>query len=177
MRVRGLEYMLVRLVAVLLLQKLAEDAEGNGGLKRRAGLGNDVHVKVHIAQKLYSTAERVRGNAVADEEDFGVVRTWDGLEKLYRAARAQVRPAYADDDKRPGAGAYLLRRGDDLVELIILYAPGEVEPARELAAGTGLVEQRFIRLLGGFIIRAVAQKSGGAGQIDFDHDKHTPFYL
>ncbi len=170
-RVRGLEYMLVCLVAVFPVQKLAEDAEGDGGLKRRAGLGDDVHIEVRIAQKLDSAAERVRGDAVADKEYPRVVLAGDGLQKLYRAASAG--PAYADNNERFGARAYLLRRGDYLVELIVLYAAGQVEPARKLASRTGLVEQHFIRPLGGFIIRTVAKKPRSAGQIDFDHGVHS----
>ena len=98
--VSGGEHMLVRLVAVLLREYLAEDAEGDCGLKRRAGLGNDVHVKVHVAERGNRVAYRVGGKGVAHEEDLRVVLAGHGLEQLYRAARAEVGAAYADDDQR-----------------------------------------------------------------------------
>ena len=98
--VGGGEYMLVRLVAVLLCEYLAEDAERDCGLKRRAGLGNDVHVKVHVAERGDRVADGVGGKGVAHKEDPRVVLAGHGLEQFYRAARAEVGAAYADDDQR-----------------------------------------------------------------------------
>ena len=98
--VGGGEYMLIRLVAVLLCEYIAEDAEGDRGLKRRAGLGNDVHIKVHVAERGNRVAYGVGGKGVAHEEDLRVILAGHGPQQLYRAARAEVGAAYADDDQR-----------------------------------------------------------------------------
>ena len=46
--------------AVLLLEELAENAERHGRLKRRAGLGYDIDIKVVVSELLQHIVECIR---------------------------------------------------------------------------------------------------------------------
>ena len=46
--------------AVLLLEELAENAERHGRLKRRAGLGYDIDIKVAVSELLQHIVECIR---------------------------------------------------------------------------------------------------------------------
>ena len=87
---------------VLLFQKFPENAERDGRFQRRAGFGNDVHVKVPAAQLFQRVAERVGRKSVSDKVDCGVVLCGNGAEQLDSAAGAEIGAADADDDERPG---------------------------------------------------------------------------
>ncbi len=77
--ISGSEDMLVRLVAVLLGQQLPEDAEGRRRLKGSTGFGDDIHVKIKPGERVERVAQSIGGQAVAHEEDSGVVLTAIGL--------------------------------------------------------------------------------------------------
>ena len=164
--------MLVGLVAVFLFQQLAEDAEGDGGLERGAGLGDDVDVIIVVAELGENVAQIVRAQTVADKEHARISRGGDGAQQLDRAARAEVRPADADDDERLGAAADLICRGEDAVKLGIADLAGQIDPADKIVAETGALLERLVRESGKRVIGAGGgEKGGSAGKIDFDHGK------
>ena len=69
----GVNAALGALLAVLLLQRLPEEAEGHGGLRGGAGFGDDVHGEIHILHQLQNFLKGVGGQAVAGEVDIGGV--------------------------------------------------------------------------------------------------------
>ena len=140
--------------AVFFGKQLAEYAEGDGRLKRRAGLGDDVDVEVHVAELVERVAQRVGGQAVADEEYARVVLAGDGLEQFYRAARAEVGAADADDDQRLGAAADEPRSIKDRGQLAVADAPRQFEPAGEVRTRAGAADEGLVRLRGGGVVRA-----------------------
>ena len=159
--------------AVFLLEHGAEDAEGDRGLQRGAGLGDDVHVKVVVTELLDDSVEVVRAQAVADEEDPGVVLAGQGPQELNGAARAEVGAADADDYQGLGAGADLGRGGEYGLELALFHAHGQLRPAGELRARAALFLKQAVGRGGGGIVRAGGVKEGGrAAEIDSDHLPH-----
>jgi hypothetical protein len=161
--------------AVFLLEHGAEDAEGDRGLQRGAGLGDDVHVKVVVTELLDDSVEVVRAQAVADEEDPGVVLAGQGPQELNGAARAEVGAADADDYQGLGAGADLGRGGEYGLELALFHAHGQLDPAGELGARAALLLEHAVgRGRGGVIGAGGVKKRGGSGEIDFNHVSH-PF--
>ena len=123
--------------AVFLLEHGAEHAEGDRGLERGAGLGDDVHVKVVVAELLDDAVEVVRAQAVAYEEDLRVILAGQGAQQLNSAARAEVGAA-DDDDQRLGAGAYLGSGSEYGLELALFHSHGQLDPAGELSARAAL---------------------------------------
>ena len=91
------EYMLFRGRAVLFLQHFSENAEGQRRLKGGSGFGYHVYVEVHITEPGNSVAQCVGRKAVADEEYLRIILRGYGAQKLYSAACAEIRAAYADD--------------------------------------------------------------------------------
>ena len=61
------------LPAVLFHQELPEEAEGGGGLRGGAGLGDDVDGEVHVPDQVQDLLQRLGGEAVAGEVDVGGV--------------------------------------------------------------------------------------------------------
>ena len=169
--VGGGEDVLVCLVAVLLDQQLAEDAEGDRGLERGAGLGDDVDVEVHVAERLDGVVQRVGGEGVAHEKHAGIALAGAGLEKLDRALGAEVGAADADGDEGLRAAADLLGRGDDGVELGVLDALGQAEPAGEVRAEAGALGQGLVGQLRQLVVGAGCGEEGlSARKVDFDHE-------
>ena len=167
--------MLVGFVAVFLRQDLAENAEGHGGLERGAGLGDDVHVKIVVAELGEHIAQIIRAQAVADEEDLRIVRGGDGAQQLDRAARAEVGAADADHDKRLRARADLFRGGEYAPKLGFLDLLRQREPAGEVRAETAALQQRLVRQGCERVIRARSGEKGAcSGEIDLDHIKNPP---
>ena len=155
---------------VLFGEQLAEHAEGGRRLQRGAGLGDDIHVKILVAEQLDDVAERVGRQAVAGEEDAGIVLAGDGLEKLDGAAGAEVRAADADDDERLGAAANGFGGIKDGGELRILHALGQAQPAGKVRAETAALAEHLVGALGGGIVGACAgEKAFGTGEIYFNH--------
>ena len=136
--------MLVGLVAVFLLQQLPEDAEGHRRLQSGAGLGDDVHVEIHVPQPIQSVAEGVGREHVAHKEYLGIVLAGQGLEELYGPTGAQVRAADAHYHQGLGTAAYLLGGGDYLLQLRLLYALGQLHPAGKLAAQAALLNELLV---------------------------------
>ena len=170
MRVGRSEDVLSGVCAVLFGQQLAEYAEGDGRLKRRAGLGDDVDVEVHVAELVERVAQRVGGQTVADEEYARVVLAGDGLEQFYRAARAEVGAADADDDQRLGAAADEPRSIKDRGQLAVADAPRQFEPAGEVRACAGAADEGFMCFRGGSVVwAALGKEFFCAGEINFYH--------
>ena len=94
--------MLSGICAVLLVKQFAEDAEGDGGLQRGAGLGDDVYVKVAAAELFNRIAQGVGREAVADKEDLGITAAGNRTQQLNGAAGTEIGAADADDDERFG---------------------------------------------------------------------------
>ena len=163
--------MLVGLVAVLFLQKLAEDAEGDRRLQRSAGLGDDVHVKVRVAQLFHGVAEGVHGEGVAHKIDPGISLAGHGLEQLNGAPGAQVGAADAHHHQGLGAAADLLGGGQNPGQLGVLDALGQLQPAGEVGAQAAAACQR---LMGdarpGVVGTGGGKERSGAGQINFNHN-------
>ena len=169
--VGGGENVLVSLIAVLLLQQLTEDTEGDRRLQGGAGLGDDVHVEILVAQLLQNVAEIIRRQAVAGEKYLGVVLAGQGLEQLDGASRAQVGAADTDDHQRLGAAADLLRGLHDGVKLALFDAEGQLHPAGEIGSQAGLFGKSLVRFFRKRVIGAGRrEKAGGAGQINFNHN-------
>ena len=156
--------------AVLCLQQTAEHPECERGLERGAGLGDDVQVKVQIAQLLEKMHQRVRGQGIAGKENFRVAGLRMRPQQFHGALRAEIRSADAHDDQRLRAAADAGCGGEDLLEFAVLHAPRQIEPAGEIRAGARVLEQRAMRLCSGRIVRPCGvKKSGRAGEIHFDH--------
>ena len=85
---------------VLFFKQLAENAERYGGLKRRAGLGDDIYIKVAVSELLQHIVERIRRKSVADEKYLGVILASDGAQKLNSASCTEIRAADAYNDER-----------------------------------------------------------------------------
>ena len=168
--VGGGEDVLVGLVAVFLLQQLPEDTEGDRRLQGSAGLGDYVHVEVHIPQPVQGVAQGIGGKHVAHEEDLGIVLAGQGFEQLDGAPGAQVGTADAHHHQCLGTAADFLSGSDDAVQLRVLDALGQLHPAGELTAQSGLVEQLFMGQTSQCVVRAGAgEKLGSAGQINLNH--------
>ena len=156
--------------AVLCLQQAAEHPECERRFERGAGLGDNVQVKVQIAQLLEQMHQRVRGQGVAGKQNFRVAGLRVRPQQLHGALCAEIRPADAYDDQRLCAAADTGCGGEDLLELAVLHTPRQIEPAGKLRTGARVLEQRAVRLCGGRIVRPCGvKKSGRAGEIHFDH--------
>ena len=59
--------------AVLFHQELPEEAEGGGGLRGGAGLGDHVDGEIHIPDELQDLLQRLGGEPVPGEVDVGGV--------------------------------------------------------------------------------------------------------
>ena len=86
--------------AVLCLQQAAEHSECECRLERGAGLGDDVQVKVQIAQFLKQMHQRVRGQGVAGKEEFRIAGLRPRPQQVHGTLCAEIRPADANDDQR-----------------------------------------------------------------------------
>ena len=156
--------------AVLCLQQAAEHPECECRLERGAGLGDDVQVKVQIAQFLEQMHQRVRGQGVASKEEFRIAGLRPRPQQLHGTLCAEIRPADANDDQRLCSAADTGCGGEDLLELSVLHVPRQIEPSGEILTGTRVLEQRAVRLCSGRVVRSCGvKKSGRAGEIHFDH--------
>ncbi len=164
------EDMLVGMRAVFPVQQFAENAEGGGGLQGGAGFGDNVHVKLHVAELGDGVAQGVGGEAVAHEKDLRVALPGVGVQQLDGAAGAEVGAADADDDQRLGTAADLLGGGYDAVELLFLDALRQAAPAGEVGAEAGAAGER---LMGEARVGKIGTRGGKerlrAGKIDFNH--------
>ena len=145
----GVDAALRTLLAVLLLQQLLEDAEGDGGLGGGAGLGDDVHGEVALADDLHHVVEVGRGDVVAHEVDLGDAGLANAvvhlaLAELDGCARAQVGAADADDNQHVAVALDLLRSRLDAGELFLVVVHRQIEPAQEIAACARAGEQHFV---------------------------------
>ena len=135
---RGVDARGGALLAVPLLKQAAEEPERHGRLGRRAGLRDHVHGEVHAVEQLHRLAQLVGGETVADEIDVGGILLFQVVvrraQALDHAARAEIRPADADDDERLRVAPDLLRRLLNARELRAVIALRQVHPARELTA-------------------------------------------
>ena len=167
---RGEDVLFGLLRAVFCLQQAAEHPECERGLERCAGLGNDVEVKIQIAQLLEQVHQCIRRQGVSGEEDLRVAGLRMRPQQLHGALRAEIRPADAHDDERLRAAADARGGGEDLLELTALDAPRQIEPAGKFRTGARVLEQGAVRPCSGRIIRSCwVKKSGSAGQVHFDH--------
>ena len=121
--------------AVLLLQQLTEKAEGHGGLRGGAGLGDNVHGEVHAVHQLHHLGQRVGAEAVADKVDVGRILLFQVVigraQAFDDAPGTQVGAADTDDHQRLGVGLYFLRRRLDAgkFRLVIVLRPVNSPPA------------------------------------------------
>ena len=167
---RGEDVLFGLLRAVLCLQQTAEHPECERGLKCCAGLGHDVNVKIQIAQFLEQVHQRVRRQGVSGEEDLRVAGLRVRPQQLHGALRAEIRPTDPHDDQRLRTAPDTRGGGEDLLELTVLDASRQVEPAGEFRAGARVLEQGAVRPCSGRIIRPRGvKKSGSAGKVYFDH--------
>ena len=97
MRVGRCEYVLFRGRAVLFLQHLSENAEGQRRFKGGSGFGYYVYIEVHVAETGDGIAQSIRRKAVSNEEYLRIILRGNGAQKLDSAACAEVRAAYADN--------------------------------------------------------------------------------
>ena len=97
MRVGRCEYVLFRGRAVLFLQHLSENAEGQRRFKGGSGFGYYVYIEVHVAETGDGIAQSIRRKAVSNEEYLRIILRGNGAQKLDSAARAEVRASYADN--------------------------------------------------------------------------------
>ena len=141
----GVNAALGALTAVFVLQQLAEEAEGHGGLGGGAGLGDDIHGEVIVPQQVDDLLHGVGAEAVAHEVDVGGVFLFQvvvgGAQALDDATGTQVASADADDHQGLGIALDLGGSGLDAGELLLVVVPGQVHPAGEFAAGAGGVLQ------------------------------------
>ena len=77
-----------------------------------------------------------------------------GAEQLDGAARAEVAASDADHHQRLGARAYLVRGGDDALELGALDEAWQLQPAGEIRALSGLFGEHPVGRGGGGVVRA-----------------------
>ena len=87
---RGENVLFGLLRTVLCLQQAAEHPERERGLERCAGFGDDVQVKVQIAQLLEQMHQRVRRQGVAGKENFRVAGLRPRPQQLQGALRAEI---------------------------------------------------------------------------------------
>ena len=130
---------------VLLFQKFPENAERDGRFQRRAGFGNDVHVKVPAAQFFQRVAERVGRKAVSYKEHFRITAAGNRAQQLNRTAGTQVGTADADDDERLGAGTDFVSSGNDAVQFRILDGFRQMQPAGKVCAETAAGGKHLVR--------------------------------
>ena len=170
---RGVDAALRDLGAVFLFERGLEDAEGDGGLGRGAGLGDDVHGEIAVADHGEDLRHRVGGDAVAGKIDVrgglgqGVVV--GALQKLHDGARAEIAAADADDDQRLGIGLDLRRSLLDAGEFVLVVVHRQVDPADEIVARAGAVHQRVKRGLRRSRVRLSGIKLLCAFKIDAYH--------
>ncbi len=191
----GLESALVRVgggvnalrrarLAVLLLKPFAEEAEGDGGLGGRAGLGNDVDGEVIVADELHHLAQRGGGQTVADEVDVGGVLFLQVVvgraQTLDHAARAEVAAADADDDKGLGVALNLFRGGENARIFRAVVLRGQADPADEIVALAAAVEELALRALEtgaeDFFI-GIGKEGLCVGNVDGKHDRIPPYKI
>ena len=191
----GLESALVRVgggvnalrrarLAVLLLKPFAEEAEGDGGLGGRAGLGNDVDGEVIVADELHHLAQRGGGQTVADEVDVGGVLFLQVVvgraQTLDHAARAEVAAADADDDKGLGVALDLFRGGENARIFRAVVLRGQADPADEIVALAAAVEELALRALEtgaeDFFI-GIGKEGLCVGNVDGKHDRIPPYKI
>ena len=151
---RGVDPLARAFLAVLLFQHLFKNAERNRRLGRRAGLRDDVHGEITIADHGNDLRQRVGGNAVAREINIGrrflqhiIV---GAAQQFNHRARAEIAAADADDDERPGIGLDFLCRLLNAGELLLVVVHGQVDPADEIASRARAVFQHVdgaLRLL------------------------------
>ena len=164
MRVGGGKDMLSCIRAVLLVEQFAEDAEGDGGLQRGAGLGNDVHVEVAAAKLLDGIAQRIGRESVADEEDLGITAAEDRTQQLNGAAGAEIGTADADDNEGLGTRTDGIRGGQNAVKFRFLDLLRQVEPAGEIRTETAAGGEYVMRSRDGCKIgTGLCKEALGAG--------------
>ena len=126
------------LLAVLLLQQLPEDPEGDGGLGGGAGLGDHVDGDVLPLADLHQLLQGGGADAVPGEVDgrgvLAQVVVLFRLQKLNGSPGPQIRPADADDHEHVGIALDLLGRGLDPGELLLVIVLGQGGPPQEIAA-------------------------------------------
>ncbi len=93
---------------------------------------------------------------------------------LYRAARAEVGAAYADDYQRLERLRIFVRGGDYALELALFMRMGRsIQPVTR-HQGRSSPRHPVGRGRGGVIGAGGVKKRGGSGEIDFNHVSH-PF--
>ena len=114
--------------------------------------------------------QRVRRQGVSGEEDLRVAGLRVRPQQLHGALCAEIRPADTHDDQSLRTAPDARGGGEDLLELTVLDASRQVEPAGEFRAGARVLEQGAVRPCSGRIIRPRGvKKSGSAGKAYFDH--------
>ena len=134
--------------AVLALEHPAQGAGGNGGLRRGAGLRDDVDGEILALEQLAQLLPRAGGQVVACEEDLrvGILQIVVlALDQLNGSARAEVRAADADDDEHVGIRTDALCGAADALQLLRLLKRGQLQPAEKIIAGTAALGQRLVR--------------------------------
>ena len=178
---RGVNAALCTLHAVFLLERSLKNAERDGRLGRRAGLGDDVHGKIAVADHGENLRHSVRGNAVAGEINVRgvlgqgiVIRT---LQQFNHSACTKIAAADTDDDKCLGVRLDLLRSLLDAGELFPVVVYRQVDPADEVIACAGTVYQRVKRGLRRGLVRLLGIKLLCAFKIDAYHILIAPFMM
>ena len=137
--------------------------------------GDDVHVKIRVPKLGDAVGQRIGGEAVAHEEDPGIVLAGDGAQHLDRAAGAEIGAADADDHEGLRAAADQFGRSEDARKLGILDALGQLHPTGEVRAEAGLACERLMAERGKCVIGAGAgEEFLRAGEIYFNHIGYPP---
>ena len=151
---RGVDALRGAFLAVLLLQDRAEYAERDRRLRRRAGLGDDVHGEIAAFDDVHDLLDVGRAHAVADVVDLrGLpdalrdVVVESVTKEFDRRARAEVGAADADDEEDVGITLDLLRRLLDPRELFLVIIHRKVDPSEEVVPLSVLRDEPVLRVL------------------------------
>ena len=147
---RGEDAVLRAFLAVLILAQLFENTERNGGLGRRARLGDHVDAEIALADDLDHIVEIRRRDIAADKVDLRNALRTDtvvhlAVDKLDRRARAQIRAADADDNQHVTALLDLFSRRLDAGKLLLVIRFRQIDPTEEVVARARAGVQRILR--------------------------------
>ena len=155
-------------LAVFLHEKIAEHAEAERRLKRRAGFGNDVHAEIAVSELFDRVAERRGGKPVSGKEQLRAALA--PADQLIGRACAEIRSADADNDERVALFTDRFARGENARKLRFADAARQLRPAEKIRTRARLFAERAVRRFRGGIVRGVcAEERRGAGEINMNH--------
>ncbi|MNI28163.1 hypothetical protein D3C73_819290 [compost metagenome] len=138
-------------LAVFLLQRCAEDTEGDSRFSCCTGFGDYVHGEVFAFHQIKQVRDICRADVVAGKINFWSLAAFFGKvivegmgQRLDSCACAQIRSADTNYDQYIGIALDLLGRLLNTGELFLVICGREIDPAQEIGACSCLVMQLLV---------------------------------